>query len=429
MGNKIEVPEIYEKVINNLNIGIHQSRFYIKNDQNWKPITQMELAVRIRALFHATEQKFIAVKDVKEVIDRLMQIPALQKTFVEDVDENYIKLKHGIFNVNTGKIEVDEDLDFGYCLDFDYLEQEKRNMSNFDAFVNSVFPTETEAKKELLLEILGYVISDYTSAKAGFFLIGESNSGKSTMLELLKKILPEQSVTTIPLYRLENRFNLARLSESKVNISMELSEKSFAATDIFKMLTSNEVVTAEHKGGKPFEFRLRCKTINAGNLIPEIKNSEGVDAIVNRMIVLLFPISIPKEKQDLELLDKLWSERNSIFSEALDRLTELKKRRFIFVEPSDSIKLKKHLREQGNTIAEFLGQCCEFDKDGRVHFAALYKEYKSYCEENLLDMKHTKAQFSQCVKGLQQVTTGKFRINGGKPLAGVLGLKLKTQFE
>lgn len=72
--------------------------------------------------------------------------------------------------------------------------------------------------------------------------------------------MPKRAVTAIPFYCLEKRFNLARLADVRLNISTELSEKSFAATEIYNA----EVVTAEHKGTKPFEFRLRCKAINAG---------------------------------------------------------------------------------------------------------------------------------------------------------------------
>jgi phage/plasmid-associated DNA primase len=67
---------------------------------------------------------------------------------------------------------------------------------------------------------------------------------------------------------------------------------------------------------------------------------EGQDALLNRMVILLFPISIPKEKQDLELGEKMKQEVDSIFSEALDELHLLQKNNFRFEEPDDTKKLK-----------------------------------------------------------------------------------------
>lgn len=131
--------------------------------------------------------------------------------------------------------------------------------------------------------------------------------------------------------------------------------------DIFKIMTSNEVVTAEHKGSKPFEFRIKCKSLNAGNMLPDIKGVEGIGAIINRMIILLFPKSISQERQDLRLLDKLWEERDSIFSEALDALVELKKRNFIFTEPEDSLKIKQQLQLQEDSLDSFLSERCVMD--------------------------------------------------------------------
>lgn len=320
-------------------------------------------------------------------------------------------------------------MNFGYCLKFSYIDKNSRNTSVFDQYISSTFREERDLKRKLTLQMIGYVISDYTKAKTGFFLIGASNSGKSTLLELIKRVLPEKSITTIPLYRLANRFNLARLADSRVNICTELSEQSFKALDIYKMLTSNETVTAEHKGKKPFEFRIRCKSINAGNVLPNIDNLEGMDAILNRMTILLFPNGIPDNKKDLHLCEKLWEERDSIFSEAMDELSELCKNNFIFAEPQDTKKLKAQMAVRGTAFEDFISECCTKEKGAREHFVILYEAFCEYCEENLLEVKFSKTQFSQKLVQMSGLSKSKFRLNGGKPLYGVEGICLKEARE
>lgn len=431
MGKRIDVAEIYENVKLNLKIGVRQNRIFVKKNGNWHPFMQSELSIEIRRLYQEHDQKKISSSAIKEVIERLLQDPSLQVKFAEETENNWLKLRDSVFNVTNGEIINTIAKDFGYFLDFSYIDSNERKgrMRNFDAYLESVFPEETETKKRLMLEIIGYTLSDYTNAKAGFFFLGASNSGKSTILELIQRILPEHAVTTIPLYRLENRFNLARLADSRVNICTELTSKSFAATDIFKMLTSNEVVTAEHKGCRPFEFRMRCKSINAGNMLPDINENEGISSIVNRMIILLFPRSIARENQDLSLLEKLWDERDCIFSSALDALVGLKKRNFIFQEANDTVKLKNQLRTQERSLDSFISEYCVIDKNGKEHLTTLFEAFHTYCEENLLECRCSKTQFSQYLCRRSDIQREKFRIAGSKPLSGMKGIRLKTNEE
>lgn len=426
MKKQIDAQSVYEKVRETLEIGVRQNRLFIKRGKNWTAISAIELAITIRSLYREEEQKLISSGTVKEVIERLLQNPSIQLFFIEETENHFIKLKDGVFDVNTGSLNETVNGDFGYFLDFSYIEHSRRNMTIFESYMHSVFPDDFDCKRKLIFEIIGYVLSDYTSAKAGFFFIGASNSGKSTVLELIKKVLPQYAVTTIPLYRLENRFNLARLADSRVNICTELSEKSFSGVDIFKMMTSNETVTAEHKGSKPFEFRIKCKTLNAGNMLPDIKGAEGIGAIINRMVILLFPKSISQERRDLKLLDKLWEERDSIFSEALDALVELKTRNFIFTEPEDSLKIKQQLQLQEDSLDSFLLERCVMDKDAKEHLITLYDAFCEYCSDNLLDCVYTKSQFSQFLCRKPNIRREKFRIDGSKPLSGMKGVRLKT---
>lgn len=423
--------EIYTRVQANPNFGVCKGNVYLHEKGNWKFLSEDELAIVIRTLFNEQERMKISSTDIKEVIARMVQDPMLQMKFIEDEKQNYINLQNGVFNVETGELELhSKEKPFAYMLKFNYIpDKDKRTTEIFDSFLNTSFPYDTEIKKQLTEEILGHVISDYRDAKVAHFLIGESNSGKSTILELLRTVLPENQVTAIPLYRLGNRFGLGKLSESRVNISTELSEKSFQAVDIFKMLTSNEIVTGEHKGKKPFEFRLKCKSINAGNIIPNLGNIDGRDAILNRMVILYFPTSIPKEKQDMHLLEKLEAEKDSIFSNALDALVRLNKNNFKFVVPEDSRKIKDQLASEGKVLENFIEERCIKEKDARIHCVDLFNAFNQYCEENLMEVHMTKNQFSQKVSRIEGLSHGKFRIDGSVPLAGINGIRLKSYKE
>ena len=174
---------------------------------------------------------------------------------------------------------------------------------------------------------------------------------------------------------------------------------------------------------------MRCKTLNAGNVLPAVKENDGLSAVINRMVILLFPISISKEQQNLELPEKLYEERDGIFSEAMDALVQLRKNGFCFTESDDSIKLKNQMVEQSRILDVFLQDCCVIQKEGKIYLRTLYEAFEEYCEENLFECKYSKTQFSQFLSQKPELTRKKIRVGSGKPLSGIEGLRLKEAKE
>lgn len=431
---KTKVDEIYERAKESLRFSSKGEQIYRNTGKYWKKISEREATQHIYGLFPEAVQAYLSDAGVREAIARLRNTPTLQIKFTERAVERYVNVSNGVFDVEAGRLllEVEREklgLKFDYIADFSYQKGDIKRASVFQKFLQDIFPEECEAKTELLMEIMGYCLSGYTQAKAGFFFIGESNSGKSTLLSLVKRVLPEGSVTAIPLQRLANRFNLARLDGTRINICSEISEDSFKAVDVFKMLTSGEMVTAEHKGKQPFEFYLCCKSLNAGNVLPKLGGIEGMDAILNRLIILLFPRSIKREEQKLDLCEKLWGERNVIFSLALDALVKLRKNNFIFNEPKDTAKLKRQMQSQSHIFQEFLEDTCVQEKGAKEHIASLYSAFAKYCEDNLCDTGISKNQFVQRLCRMQGLERKKLRIQGSRPLWGVEGIRLKKGME
>lgn len=355
---KVTIDEIYERVKDSFRFSSKGECIYVDAERYWKRMSEREAVQFIYGFYPESTQAYLSDASVKEALARLRNTPALQIVFTEEIAEKYVNVKNGIFDVEQHKLLTEKKgkeigLEFSYLADFNYCSTDIKQAPTFQNFVQEIFQIDCETKIRLLLEIIGYCISDYTEAKAGFFMIGASNSGKSTLLSLVKRILSEGSVTAIPLQRLSNRFNIARLEGARINMCSELSEGSFQAADIFKQITSGEMVTAEHKGRQPFEFRIRCKSLNAGNMLPTIRSVEGMEAILNRLVILLFPTSIARNKQKIELGEHLWKERDVIFSLALDALTRLKKNNFIFTEPDDTAKLRAQMLSRGQVFEEF----------------------------------------------------------------------------
>lgn len=421
----MKTENIYHQALEQILFGVNDRNLYVFQKLYWQKVTDVNAAQLICNVLPQDIHGSISDGMIKEAVKRIKNTPKLQIHFANDENENLINVVNGVFDVNKGGLMMDTNLNFPYLMDFTYLEDAKlEDAPVFGKFVADIFPEATIKKTQLLLEMFGYCLSEYTKAKGAMFFIGVSNSGKTTLLNLLARVFPNEAVSAVPLSRLGNRFNLAKLASSKINICTELAENSFNALDVFKQLTSGDIVTAETKGGAPFEFKTRSKIISAGNVFPELKALEGMDAIINRMVLLLFDVSIEKEKQNLFLEDQLYGERDVIFSLALKALVELYNRNFVFTVPTDTKCYKEQLLSKEHAFELFLEERCEFIKGGQVHFVKLYEAFREYCDDNLLDVKLTKTQFTQQICTLKTLEKKKFRMPGTKPLWGVTGLKL-----
>ncbi len=269
---------------------------------------------------------------------------------------------------------------------------------------------------KLLLEALGYSISDCTKGKTSFFLIGPPSSGKSVILEFIKMILNDDDTTQIPFTNLSNRFEKGMLHNSRVNLCSELSEKGFPQIDIFKAITAGDTMFAEHKGKDGFFFRPKVKLWNAGNVMPVPKYGDGTKAIVERLTFLRFKQSVPREKWNIRMLDELFEERDVICSLAVDTLKELIEKNFAFCIPADSAEYTKFYEESLNSIDVFIEEECEFFPEAMVSSKDFLCEYLAFCDNNLFAKSITMQIFTQKICSLNGVKKERRRVEGDQKM-------------
>lgn len=278
-------------------------------------------------------------RDLDEVATRLLFSPHVQAN-ADDFNASPLKinLRNGIWDASTRKVSDHSPTTlFTYCIDSNYrirLNGKPPEHPTFDKFCATSLEDDP-LKKQLLLEIIGAILSDHPT-KSAFFLLGESNSGKSVILSFLSRLLGAEMLASVPLHQLSSRFNLAELWGKKANISGEIKGKKLPDITVFKGITGNDLMQAEKKGRDPFTFRPRAKLIFAGNVLPDNSEIDNTDAFANRLVPLVFNVSIPKEQQDQTLLDKLWGERDAIVTDALNAFADWVKRGGGWTLPSDS---------------------------------------------------------------------------------------------
>ena len=380
----------------------------------------------------------VGAKDIKNICQLLSWLPSIKKNIDDfNADKYLVNTISGIYDIRTEKMqEHSPDKLFTYSVDASVLDEDEISCPTFDSFCNSslapLYSDNEESKKriiaekrQLILEIIGYACSDSNDGKCAMFFKGQPDSGKSIMLTFVSNLFPSNLISNIPLDELSGRFNKAELYAKKLNISGEIKGKPLSEITTFKKITGMDDINAEYKGKNPFSFKPRCKMLFAGNALPGTTESDATQAFVNRLVVLLFNHSVPKEKQDKHLLDKLWNERDSIFTLSMHALRELSQRNFKFTRPEESEVFVQSFLERGNSLYAFLKDCCVLSPEARIHNTQLLAEYEKYCRKNELDA-FTKRKLYEMLAGMPGVAMKKFRI-GDKNCWGHTGIGLKKE--
>ncbi|MEM4676196.1 MAG: phage/plasmid primase, P4 family, partial [Nitrososphaerota archaeon] len=163
----------------------------------------------------------------------------------------------------------------------------------FLSWVKREDETESDAKGKvtLLLEIIGYTLYPhaYPFHKA-ILLVGDGSNGKSTYMTLIRTILGDMNISSVPLSDLDpriNRFATADLYGKLANLSSEPVKGLRIDLTRFKQLTGEDPVRFERKFKDGFTGYNYAKLIFSANELPEV--NEDTYAIWRRWIVIEFP--------------------------------------------------------------------------------------------------------------------------------------------
>lgn len=366
-------------------------------------------------------------KDIKKLIAKLKI--NLDLHFDSDKFDTYddlININNGVFNVHTGEL-IPKKREYYFTSNIDAAFFEDVSLDDCPTF-KKFYETSLcgdDKSLTLLLQIIGYLCCNYSPAKKAFMFIGEKNCGKSKILEFISRLIGENNVCNIPLHKLGNRFNVAELSRNKVNIQAELSLDPLREIETFKNAVGGDTLCGEDKGENLFYFKNKCKLLFAGNGMPTLKTQDTTQAFVSRLVFLIFPKEIPEDERDTELIEKLYAERDVIFSLAIKELQKLIQNRFQFELPELSKIQTQSFTEQNNQITDFINECCAFGKDCKVFSRDLYYAYEKFCKDNCLFV-HSQTAFLDAVSMHEGVVRSRVRINGER-LRGFEGIELNMQ--
>ena len=400
---------------------------YLNVKTHWQKISRVDLLKVIRNLINPNDRCEVGSRVIAEVAKRLAEDVALQFSIeaAYKAQEYLINFKNGVLNILTGEFTTDRSKwIFDYVLNVNYDERcTKKDCPNFMKFI------ETSAGLENLQCImisLGFGISSLTNVKKAVFLFGETDGGKSTLLDFLSNAVAPELVSYINFQQLSNGYFVMQLLGKKLNISYDNSSKAMDNEQMFKSIVAGERISARAIKENPVQFTPTAKLFFASNKPYTYKNPDL--ALYRRMVFIPFEYSVSPEEQDKELPAKLEKESDVIFSLAARTLKEFVKSGYDFkMSPKAKAYLKSRIVALNN-VEEFLSEIAVVDEKGSVVGALLYEKYKEWCKVNLqipVELSEFKERVAAYAPNIEPKKVG----DKNHRRAGFKGIRLKTAEE
>ena len=240
---------------------------------------------------------------------------------------------------------------------------------------------------QLLIEVLGVLISNYRDMKKIIVALGDKDTGKSKFLEFARALLNHKFCSSMSLsYLAESPFNRSELYQKTANICAEVDNSTIKnSADLKSYSSGGDLISAAFKFGNIFQFVVRALFCLACNELPKIVQDAKYIALVDRFQIIPFLNQLEPSEQDPDILEKLLNESSFVAWYCIKYgLTPFIKRGGHFCECSASQKIKDEYLNAKNSFNEFLAKNASFGPKN-THWAYTYQIqdlYDSFCYDS-----------------------------------------------
>lgn len=298
-----------------------------------------------------------------------------------DADVNSICTPEGIINLRTGELrEAQKGADLN-------TRQTTVAMGDvptplWDSFLREVI--EDEDRILYLQELLGATLFGDSRFHVLPVLVGTGANGKSTLLDVVAKILGDYSATMPENFLLETGANahpteIARLRGVRFAVASETRPDGRFNEARVKMLTGGDMLSARFMNQNFFDFKPTHTLFLAVNHLPEVKS--GGDGFWRRLRKIDFRKTIPANKRKENLADLMVAQEGpgilKWIVEGAVRITE-----HGMTEPA-SVKLStQEYRHEEDHLAKFIDEKIIVADGASVTKTLVFNAYREWCQEN-----------------------------------------------
>ena len=282
----------------------------------------------------------------------------------------------------------------------------------------------TGGDKELefyLQRMVGYALTGSTQEHALFFLYGTGANGKSVFVNTLATILGDYATNAPMDTFMETRTDrhptdMAGLRGARFVAAIETEQGKRWAESKLKNLTGGDKISARFMRQDFFEFFPQFKLFVAGNHKPAIRNID--EAMKRRLHLIPFTITVPPERRDKNLQQKLLAERDGILAWAVQGCLDWQ-RHGRLKPPQRVVDATEEYFEAEDALGRWLDERCVRETCAKSLTAELFNDWKQWAEA-AGEFVGAQRRFSD-----QLITRGLEKWRNGMGVRGFQGIGLK----
>jgi putative DNA primase/helicase len=220
-------------------------------------------------------------------------------------------LEHSKKHGNCGFIDVDYSPDATEC-------------PTFDLFINSLSNGSKE-RKAIILAVIYYHIANKYDAKMFTEIVGEGDTGKTTLNKFICILVGNENVAHLDLRNVEGSKRSTHALEGvdrKAMISYAEMESARGEFQTTKSISGGEDVMLNPKNKRQYSTRIRATQMFTGNQPIEVIDKGS--AMLNRRVVVVLTKEFKGKDKDKQILKKLTKEIPAIINKLINYMTEEK---------------------------------------------------------------------------------------------------------
>jgi putative DNA primase/helicase len=233
-----------------------------------------------------------------------------------------------------------------------------------------------------LQRMAGYTLTGSTQEHALFFLYGTGANGKSVFVNTLATILGDYAANAPMDTFMETRTDrhptdMAGLRGARFVAAIETEQGRRWAESKVKNLTGGDKISARFMRQDFFEFFPQFKLVVAGNHKPAIRNID--EAMKRRLHLIPFTITVPPERRDKHLQQKLLAERDGILAWAVQGCLDWQ--RLGRLEPPQQVlEATEEYFEAEDALGRWLDERCVRETNAKSLAAELFNDWKQWAD-------------------------------------------------
>jgi putative DNA primase/helicase len=298
-----------------------------------------------------------------------------------DADPWVLNCPNGLLDLRNGDLlnHTPEDM-VSRVTNVDYNPGASRN--SWEKFLYEIFAGR-QGLIRFIKKAVGYSLTGLTVEQCLFILHGEGANGKSTFLEALANALGDYAGTASPetflMTKLQKNVgdDIAALKGSRLVTTSETGRGRRMDEARVKQLSGGDTVSCRKLFGDFFSYKPTWKIWMATNHMPKFDSTDH--ALFRRLRLIPFDVTIPTEKQDKGLLDRLKEEAEGILAWAVEgaRLWQEEG-----LESPEEVRVATEgYRSEQDSLGRFLEEECTLTDQGKTTVMDFKKAYESWCDE------------------------------------------------